>query len=438
MEKKNKMTVSVFGSCMSRNIFNCPQCREVFDVKHFAFQVLPWSCFDTPFNIEEQLLDKLTKSAFQKKILSYNFNKTALTDFSSTISDYFISDFTSSTFILQELHYQGKSMICRMGHGEGSLNLMCQDDLFKDFSYKKVNYKSVPMEFIYEGLDKFINWLDTNYKRNQIIICRIKFPEAFIGKGIVLKKFSESKIQILKQESFYINSITDYVISKMPGCIVYEFPEGMIGEEYGLAESPPYHQTNMDYIRQGDELLKLLKIDYKKDYSLPLEPVAFLMETWAEKYFDCRNMLIQLENELLDTNIKDVFKSTSVSSVSTQPFDKDFVPVDKAIELLNKKIIILEKESFEKGFSKAKEEKITEIEELKIRIKEETYKMAFENGRREAEELKKNSLEYKCGDAILFLPKKVKKFFCYWKRNGFKATMKRVFGRIMSKKRKKT
>lgn len=133
----NKKTVSVLGCCMSRNIFNAPQVKNIFDVKRFAFQVVPWSLFDEALHIPYAKFEKIVNSPFEQRILDYNLNKSVISHFENEKTDYIAIDLIACSFVLYEIFFDGKSTIVRMGHGDKSLDKMKSDDYFAahGFSY---------------------------------------------------------------------------------------------------------------------------------------------------------------------------------------------------------------------------------------------------------------------------------------------------------------
>lgn len=361
----NKKTVSVLGCCMSRNIFNAPQVKNIFDVKRFAFQVVPWSLFDEALHIPYAKFEKIVNSPFEQRILDYNLNKSVISHFENEKTDYIAIDLIACSFVLYEIFFDGKSTIVRMGHGDKSLDKMKSDDYFAahGFSYRKLSYKSVAEEKVRKGMEYFINWLDRTYSRERIIICKPMFPDRYLNKDLQLCCYDEKKKKQYEEDERFVSELTKDILEKLKGCLVYEYPEDMIAEEYAFKESLPFHQTNMDYIRQGDNLLKLLEIDYKDYYCEALEPTSYLMESWCKKYCDARKMLVDMESLLLGTEIKDYFSGTSVSSVSTQPFGKGLIRVKEVADRVEKQKIATEGIWYEK-YMKLREDCIKLEEEI--------------------------------------------------------------------------
>lgn len=324
---EQKKTVSILGCCMSRNIFNCPQLKGLFEVKNFAFQVVPWSLFDEGFDIPYEKFEEIVKSPFEQSVLDYNLNKSVFQRFLNQKTDYIVIDLMACSFVLYELTMNGKKTIARMGHGDKSLDKMKENTYFQSgqFSYKKIDYKTVPTARLYRGLYKFIGWLDKNYGRNQIILCipNEKPHTRYLNSELKICEYDERKRKKFEEDYKFVRELTFYMMDELKGCYVYEYPENMIVEEYSFSEGLPFHYTNMDYIRQGDKMCELLNVEWRENYEEDIEPISFVLETWVKKYYDARKMLFDLENAIFfNKQLVDPFKGLSISSVFTQPFGK--------------------------------------------------------------------------------------------------------------------
>lgn len=345
MSTVQKKTVSVIGCCMARNIFNTPQCQEVFNVNNFAFQVVPYGFTDTSFDIPVEKIEEIQKGQFEQRVLQYNLNKTLKKGFESNVSDYIVIDLMACSFVLSEITFNNKKTIVRMGHGENVLKKMSQDDWFtqKGFSYRQLHYSELNSSYIYRCLDEFALWIDELYRRDQIIICRPHIPSKYLNKNLEVCSYSEDKLNRYKKDQEYVDEITNYIIKKLTGCLVFDFPKNIVAEDYQFTEGLPYHYTNMDYVIQGDKMIKLLDLSIDDYYTLDLDPASYVMEMWVKKYCEARKMLIDLEEKVANVHIKDQFIGTSISSVYTQPFGKNLYRVADIYE----KVLLEQKDNEE-------------------------------------------------------------------------------------------
>lgn len=333
-----KVKLSVLGCCLSRNIFNAPNVIEVFDVKRFGFQIVPWSCFGQGLGIPYEMIQKVVSAPFEQRILDYNLNKTTLQHFEQEKVDYMVIDLVACSFVMYEINYDGKKIYTRMGHGDAALNKMKNMDFFKEkgFSYRKLSYKDLDDSMVKKGLLQFVDWLKKNFSQEQIIICKSYFPQKYINSNLQVVEYSKKTLIKNNQDEKYINQLLDILINKLPKSKIYTYPSDMVAEDYGYSEGLPFHFTSMDYIRQGERILDLLKINYLDYYSRDIDPISYNVETWVKKYVDLRKMVIDLESKLLDINIKDVFDGTSISSVSAQPFGKGIIRVRDVVDRVKK------------------------------------------------------------------------------------------------------
>lgn len=329
-----KKTVSIIGCCVSRNIFYTPQCQAVFEVDNYAFQITPYSMFDEPLNVPYDKLCEVEKRPFARKTLDYNINKNIFQDFENKKSDYIVVDLMACSFILSEVGFNNKKTIVRMGQGVNSLENMKSNKWFADneFSYKLRRFSEIDSNYVKEGLDKFIEWISSVYRREQVVVCRPYIPYKYIDNNLNVVSYPESKIKCFEEDALNVSELTEYMIRKLTGCLVCDFPRDMIAEAYLFSEGAPYHYSNMDYFNLSNKMLELLNIDIKQYYEYGLSPEAYMMEKWVKKYFDARQMLIDLEEKLLNVKIEDRFVGTSISNIYTRPFDDNLYCVADVYE----------------------------------------------------------------------------------------------------------
>ena len=126
------LTMSVWGCCVGRNIFNAPQLVDSIKVENFVFQITPYSCFDVPLNIPYEKFDIPIFTKFEKECLDFNLNKTCIEKLEKNKTDYITFDFVSSSFEMFQITFNKKTTIARMWEGRRLLSLLC-------FSVKRVN-----------------------------------------------------------------------------------------------------------------------------------------------------------------------------------------------------------------------------------------------------------------------------------------------------------
>lgn len=81
-ENKNtnikKKTVSIIGTCVSKDIFNELRLSKIFNVEVYAFKTCPFAMFDEPLNYPKEYIFNSSIAESQAVNIDYNINKTAI------------------------------------------------------------------------------------------------------------------------------------------------------------------------------------------------------------------------------------------------------------------------------------------------------------------------------------------------------------------------
>lgn len=325
-------TMSVWGCCVGRNIFNAPQLLNSISVKNFIFQITPFSCFDVPLNIPYEKFDLPVFTKFEKECLDFNLNKTCIEKLEKNKTDYITFDFVSISFEMFRITFNDKTTIARLWEGRRLLNVLSEIKYFKEneFAYEIIDYSCLPPELVYDAQDQLIRWLKINYRPEQIIFCIPTFPNKWLNKELKVCKYSEKNELKYKDDEKYVRELTQYTIQQIDGCNIYSFPENMVAAEWeGRTEPPPFHYTSMDYLQQGELMCELLGVDWEKSYCMDLPPCSYMMEKWRLNYYYSRKKLFDTEAILLEQPRKDPFIGTSISSVSISSWGKGLNTVNQ-------------------------------------------------------------------------------------------------------------
>lgn len=228
-------TMTVWGCCVGRNIFNAPQLLNSISIMNFIFQITPYACFDTSLNIPYEKFDIPAFSKFEKECLDFNLNKTCIEKLEKNKSEYITLDFVSSSFEMFRITFKQKTTIARLWEGRKLLSILSEIEYFKlnGFGYEIIDYSYLPLELVYKAQDQLINWLRINYRPEQIVICVPTFPDKWLDKELNVHKYSEENKLKYAEDERYIRELTKYTLRQIEGCNVYTFPEGMIAEEWG-------------------------------------------------------------------------------------------------------------------------------------------------------------------------------------------------------------
>lgn len=177
-------------------------------------------------------------------------------------SDYFLLDLQTMRLPLYEITYNGKTTYTQnINIGANVLPKMCEMSEFSSLTYSKIDFSSISEVQIKNGLDKFSEWLLSNYSTDRIIIYTPKSAYRYIlASDLSHHDYPPKEISRLKGLDDRVIYYTQYFISKLGNVICYEYSGEFIGYDSNCQDHVPaaYHYADEVYQANGLEILNLL------------------------------------------------------------------------------------------------------------------------------------------------------------------------------------
>lgn len=260
----HKKHISIVGSCVSRNLFNTALMKEVFEVDCYAFQRAVWDCFNSSFNLSDDIFDTLPVENFTARMLKYSINKTMIKDLEAANSEYLLIDLHNFFAKTYKLSYKDK--YCYFQNTTNFDRKAIESFSFAPFNEMKIEeIKTLNEQEVIVGLEKFACWVKNHYDENKVII--------YISKAA--KKVFHNNIY----RSYYINKIqddikNDFEVEKFSLILKQFIPQAILLPDIGnktaifgldddisvLTSPPSEHYSLGDQIEQSKLLLNLLGI----------------------------------------------------------------------------------------------------------------------------------------------------------------------------------
>lgn len=246
----SEKTISIFGSCVSRDLFEFDKQKSFKIKKYFArCSVISAVADAIDIDIDNIKLD----SPFQKRQVVADFRKEIWDEFSVTPSDYLMIDFIDERFDIGKYKdsYFTISNEFRMSH-------------FPD-NYETIKRQVVAGEFylggkkISEFLDEFIEQICQYYSAEKIILHKAKMSYYYLTKKKYLKKFSPTYLKFNKEFNQLLDYMYSYIEKKLIGCISVDCSKDCYADEnhkWGLA---PMHYEKNYYVRILNDLYQKIE-----------------------------------------------------------------------------------------------------------------------------------------------------------------------------------
>lgn len=339
MEASEKKTISIFGSCCSRNIFNYPHMTEVFEVKNYVFQVAMWECFGQMLDIPLTILKSISPNRFQATLLDYGFNKTVVSELEKNRAEYILIDTQSFVSPIYKVEYCGMATYIQHFRATELLPKLQEKLGREQFRYQVFDIKNFPKGYIEERLRKFAEWLKTVYAQSNIILYAPQFVDLRVGKNFNFEKLPPHLVKINSERNYIINLYYELLKSFLPKAKILHFDaKRTIADDYAHSKNIySAHYSNNSYIEQGMDLLKVLNIDYRDYYSYSMDPKEYMMEYYLKCYADCRKKISELESMITGEVVEDKFLKLPVSTIVSLNYDFGFKNIDELKKVMEQK-----------------------------------------------------------------------------------------------------
>ena len=277
-------TISIIGSCVSRDLFNDKRLTDKINVNFYSFQTNIWDMFSEGLNVSSLCVDQIPIENFARRMTYYDLNKYPVIDgLKKAKSDFIMIDLFVLFKPCLKIIQNGKSIYLK----NVNLNKIAVylEQLLENAKIETLKYNEVDEKLIYQGLDKLAIFLKENYEEKNIILHYPVFCSRYWDLNNKIINFGDKEKNIFIKRSNYVNKFTDYLFSLLPKSKKFkpeEFlknPCAKYRETDDISGLPnPVHLSNKDLIICSTNLIKLLNLDIKDNSLLNLlnDEVAML------------------------------------------------------------------------------------------------------------------------------------------------------------------
>lgn len=243
LEYKKRYSVSIYGSCVTRDLFEYDK-SENLELKQYIARQSIISAVSAPIDLEENQI-KLN-SNFQKRMVLMDLKKNCFENLKENRSDYLIIDLIDERFPL--LFY--KNSYCT-----ASNEALHGIEQLKDLPVKqKIIYKGL-LSIKDESLDcnsiirEFCERIMRIYKPDEIILHRALFVDKYINKSGDIVSFSKNYLIDNKTKNQVLEYMYDLLVNFIPGIhIINEMPQTVASENHKWGLSPMHYYDDY-YLR---------------------------------------------------------------------------------------------------------------------------------------------------------------------------------------------
>lgn len=262
--------IAIIGSCVSRDIFNDSRLKKLCEVDFYAFQNNIWDLFNKSLEIPKSFVDSIPLENFTRRMIDYDLNKTAIPTLQNKPCDFLMIDM----FVIWRecLRIKSKDSTIYFKNNRAKLIAEYIDKSNMGFECDLLEYKDIDESLIYQGLTDLANWINSNYKPEQVILHYPIFCKRYWNLDNKLIKFGEKDRTNAVNRYEIVKKFTDFLASKILGC------KCLIPEEYNpnacavylgtddISLLPnPVHCSPKDMIVSATQLIDLLGEENKQN-----------------------------------------------------------------------------------------------------------------------------------------------------------------------------
>ncbi|MGN8249259.1 DUF6270 domain-containing protein [Pseudomonas sp. SMV7] len=260
----------IYGSCVSRDIFNLEESRTFKLTDYFARSSMASLCSAAYAN--DDALNRIS-STFRRRMVSYDFSKQILTqpEIFKT-ADLILIDLIDERFDL---------VVLPSGHIITNSSELAESDLLADSSvkgYQIIKYGSPERRDLWmQGMRKFFAFLEEHNKLGSIIINKVYWASHFEESSSTEFPVSLNTVEKANQELDWMYEQLEKKLSKNQ--FLHYPPEILTADEHHRWGVSPFHYCKQYYKEALLRLQSIIAEDHTESVPLgyPAEPDALLV-----------------------------------------------------------------------------------------------------------------------------------------------------------------
>lgn len=233
---KKKTSVSILGSCVTRDIFEYVA-PEKYEIKHYFARTKIVSQLSPPLDCSEK--DIALESAFQKKQVLNDFQKSQFGKLSASVSDCCIIDYIDERFSLIKVD---KTYVTKSN--ELVLSGWLDTKSYKERQYKfwgnkwRLGYKDLG-----EYVKRYLDQVASCFEESDLIIHKAFMVNTYLDKSGKRYSFDTPYLDYNKRVNDMLEFLYDFSISYLPGVKVIDLCDRYCADaEHKWGLSPMHYQ----------------------------------------------------------------------------------------------------------------------------------------------------------------------------------------------------
>ena len=257
-QEDKRIPISIFGSCVSRDLFEYDRSKRLFLKTYIARQSIV-SAISTPISIEKE--DINLASNFQRQCVYNDFKKNTMELFRKDGSKYLLIDLIDERFKLAVYADKNgeKSLVTYSTYLQESQYIKSPKLLEKKkniFNGKKYYINDIPLD---EYLEEFCKRISSIYSEENVIIHKCRMSQFYIDKNNQIRKFDKNYLFYNKMTNELLDYMYDYLECRMPKAMIINISDEYCADENHKWGLSPMHYQKEYYIKVLHEIENYIK-----------------------------------------------------------------------------------------------------------------------------------------------------------------------------------
>jgi len=266
-----KISFSIIGTCVSRELFNTVVLSEFASVNTYIFQRCLWDMAAKGTNVSREDIDKIQTEPYTARMLYHSFNKTYFDDLREAGSEYLLIDLYNIRADVIKVLFKGNEYYFQnTTHNEiEALNKAKQIETFEDMNIEVIG-KALDDFSVASGLEYFAGEIKKIYSEEKIIINIPRHSEKYYKDG-ALSSYPDNVKELNDKNDALVEKWSSYLCRLLPKAKIFSDGAPSVGmfsiydKISSKADIPPaIHYSKVDLVRKSYRLLEMLGVKPSK------------------------------------------------------------------------------------------------------------------------------------------------------------------------------
>ena len=208
-------TVSIIGSCNSRELFNYEILKNEFQIDFYAFQTNLWDLFSEPLNVDMSFINQIPMEQFYRRMFDLDVNKKIISRLEEKQSEYLVIDFYIMTRDMLRIS-KGNDSVYINNVSYQRIHNFINSQRKMELSSRIVPLDEIDQSIVFAGLDNLADFAKTHYKQENVIVFAPVFSTKYCNTNGDIVNYSVEEIENIKKSQAIVDLYTNYFLTQIP------------------------------------------------------------------------------------------------------------------------------------------------------------------------------------------------------------------------------